>query len=292
MLRDSNRLGRGGFTLVELAVALLIGALLVTVVFQLVSGQTRITAVQSAREETQQNTRGALEIMSSELRSALPAGILAAAPQSLTFMQPRTWGVLCDVAAGLTTFNVAFPDVGADAAWAAGATSGVLVQDAALGTYSPSPALGLAARARITNSQEVANNTTTCPAGPGANVKVVQLNTSAGITGVRGALVAVYTLTRYDLGTEGGRLWLRRNGGTDAGNAFVPQPLAGPLAADRFDLQYRNATGAVIAPGVLAANLANIREIRIRVVTESTQQMNGTMQRDSGEAVVSLRNPT
>ncbi|HLM66046.1 MAG TPA: hypothetical protein VK358_00900, partial [Longimicrobium sp.] len=179
---------------------------------------------------------------------------------------------------------------GANAAWAAERTNGVLVQNA--GGYSPSPALGLAARARITASQDVANTDLTCPAQPAGNVRVVQLSTSAPVSGSRGALVAVYALTRYDVATEGGRLWLRRNSGMDASDAFLPQPLAGPLAADRFDLQYRNAAGAVIAPGALAASLANIREVRVRVVTESTQRMNGTMQRDSGEAVVSLRNPT
>jgi hypothetical protein len=276
---------------VELAVALLIGALLVTVVLQMVSGQVRVTAVQSAREETQQNTRGALEIMSSELRSAVPAGILAAGPQSLTFMQPRAWGVLCAQTTAITTFNVAVPDAGADAAWAAGRANGVLVAGAA-GAYSPSPALGMASRARITGSQEVANTQANCPLVPAGSVKVVQVTTSAAVTGAPGAAVAFYTLTQYDVATVGGFLWLRRNSGVDANDAFMPQPLAGPLAANRFDLEYRTAAGAVIPSGTLGANLANIREVRIRVVTESTQQINGRAQRDSGEAVVTLRNPT
>lgn len=291
MRQESNRsLGRAGFTLVELAVALLIGALLVTVVFQMVSGQVRLTAVQSAREETQQNTRGALEIMSSELRSTVPAGILAAAPQSLTFMQPRAWGLLCADAVVQTTFNVVFPDAGADAAWAVDRANGVLVQGAA--GWTPSPALGLASRARITASADVANTGANCGLGQAGNVKVVRLTTSMPVSGFAGSPVAVYTLTRYDLGTEGGLLWLRRNNGVSAADAFQPQPLAGPLAANRFDLEYRTGAGAVIPAANLAANLANIRQVRIRVVTESTQRNNNTAQRDSGETVVTLRNPT
>lgn len=267
--------------------ALLIGALLITVVLQMVSGQVRVTALQSAREETQQNTRGALEIMSSELRSAIPAGILTAGPQTLTFMQPRAWGLLCADATASTQFTVVFPDAGADAAWAPGQANGVLVEGAG-GAYSPSPALGLASRARITNSQELP--VSDCGLSPAGNVRVVRISTSAGVTGLEGAPVAVYTLTRYDVATVDGLLWLRRNWSIDNADNFQPQPLAGPLAAGRFDLEYRNAAGNVIAPGVLPANLANIRQVRIRVVTESTQRLNGTAQRDSGESVVTLRN--
>ena len=289
MRRKRSRSARAGFTLVELAVALLIGALLITVVLQMVSGQVRVTALQSAREETQQNTRGALEIMSSELRSAIPAGILAAGPQTLTFMQPRAWGLLCATATASTQFTVVFPDAGADAAWAPGQANGVLVEGAG-GAYSPSPALGLASRARITGSQELPVSDVNCGLRPAGNVRVVRITTSAAVTGLEGAPVALYTLTRYDVATVDGLLWLRRNSGLDNGDNFQPQPLAGPLAAGRFDLEYRNAAGNVIAAGVLPANLANIRQVRIRVVTESTQRLNGTAQRDSGETVVTLRN--
>lgn len=271
--------------------ALLIGALLITVVFQLVSGQARVTAVQSAREETQQNTRGALEIMSSELRSVVPAGILAAGPTSLTFMQPRTWGLLCANATLSTSFVVAFPSVGADAAWTADPANGVLVQTGA-NTFSPSPLVGLPGRARIVTATELANTEANCGLKPAGNVKLVQFTTSVGVTGTAGDPVAAYTLTQYDVAASGGRLWLRRNAGVDASGNFVQQPLAGPLAADRFDLEYRTGAGAVIAPSALAASLASIRQVRIRVVTESTQQMNSTMQRDSGETVVTLRNAT
>jgi prepilin-type N-terminal cleavage/methylation domain-containing protein len=282
-------MGRGGFTLVELAVALLIGALLVTVVFQMMSGQARLTGTQSAREETQQNTRGALEIMSSELRAGVPAGILEASPQAITFMQPRTWGVLCADAAGAATFTVAFPDVGADAAWAPGRGNGVLVQTGAA-AFVPSPAAGLAGRAWIQASQEVANNAANCPARPQGNVKVVQLTTSVGVAALQGSPVAVYALTRYEVATVDRRLWLHRNNGVSGTDEFLPQPLAGPLAANRFNLEYRTGAGAAIPAANLAANLANIRQVRIRVVTESTQRMNGTAQRDSGETVVTLRN--
>ena len=65
----------GGFTLVELLVALVISGVLMATVFQILTGQSRAVAVQGAREESQQNVRGALEIVASELRTAVPQEI-------------------------------------------------------------------------------------------------------------------------------------------------------------------------------------------------------------------------
>lgn len=285
-MQTGRELARSGFTLIELAVSLLIGAILITALFQTMSGQARISAAQSGREETQQNTRGALEIMSAELRSAVPAAVLEATAQSVEFMQPRAWGLLCGNA-GPSVINVVVPDVGADAAWAANPVNGVLVQTGP-GVFAPSPALGRAARAYILNSQEVAM--ATCGLNSAGNVKVVQVSLSQPVTGVAGSAVALYTLTRYDVAATDGVLWLRRNSGIDDNHVYTPQPLAGPLADDRFSLEFRDGAGAIIGTPVAAANLQNIRQVRIRVVTESTQRLNGTAQRDSGETVVTLRN--
>lgn len=291
MQRDPRTLGRGGFTLVELAVAVLIGALLITVVFQMVSGQVRVTALQSAREETQQNTRGALEIMTSELRSALPAGILRAEAQAITFMQPRAWGVLCDGVTGATTIDVMLPDVGADDAWTASRANGVLVRTTG-GALSPAPAGGLAAslaaRARIATSTELAAGSCAGLQAQGS-VKAVRLTLSQAVTGNRADPVALYTLTRYDV-DPGSVKWLRRNSGLTDADAFIPQPLAGPLVTENFSLEYRDAAGTVIPVPVAAASLPNIRQIRIRVATESSQRLNGRTQQDAGETVVTLRN--
>lgn len=283
---SSDPCGRSGFTLIELAVSLLIGAILITALFQTMSGQARFSAAQSGREETQQNTRGALEIMSSELRSAVPAAVLQATAQSVEFMQPRAWGLLCADAVGATSINVVVPNVGADAAWSSNPLNGVLVQTGAV--LSPAPALGLTGRAQILTSAEV--SVAGCGLNPVGTVKVIQLGLSTGVTGTAGNPVALYSLTRYDVATVDGVRWLRRNSGVDASNAYTPQPLAGPLAADRFSLEYRDGAGTVIGTPVITSALQNIRQVRIRVVTESTQRLNGVAQRDSGETVVTLRN--
>lgn len=106
-------------------VALVISGLLMTVVFQMLSGQSRMVAVQSGKEEAQQNVRGALEVISSELRGAMPGALLDAQQRSLTFMQPRAWGVVCGVA-GMTV-TALFPITGAVDAWTVAEASGVLI---------------------------------------------------------------------------------------------------------------------------------------------------------------------
>ena len=96
-----------GFTLVEVMVALLIALILSGVVFQLIRGQSRFVTVQSAREEVQQNTRGALELMASELRSIEPGGLVETDSNSVTFLLPRAWGLYCGGTA--TQMSAVFP---------------------------------------------------------------------------------------------------------------------------------------------------------------------------------------
>lgn len=277
---------RGGFTLVELLVSLLIGALLVSVVFQMISGQTRIAAVQAGREEAQQNARGALEIVSSELRSALAEGIVEARPQALTFMQPRAWGLLCT--AGTETFTAVFPNTGGDAAWQANPANGVLVRTAA--GWVPTPG-NYPLRAQIARSQvQGAPNALNCPIGAAGDVVVVEIQASEAPGGAPGDLVALYALTRYELGAGPSGTWLRRSNGM-SGNTFSLQPLAGPVDPTRFGFTYLGDNGADLdEPGTNAAVLQMVRQVRVQVVTNSTQRLNDLPQRDSGTAVVTLRN--
>ena len=288
---------RAGFTLVELIVSLLIGSILITVVFQLLVGQTRTSGMQSAREEAQQNSRGALEILGSELRSVMPRGLLSAEAQSLTFMQPRAWGLLCAPVAAGTQIDVLFPAATSPGAWGVSDANGILIQQGA--DYFPARQANLAgslsARARITGAQVLgAPGGVVCQnlAAQG-NLQVVRVTSSVPLTGAQGDLVALYTLTRYDVATKDGELWLRRNGGMSAANTFNPQPLAGPIAPEpeRFRLTYFNEAGVEVAPpGTNLAQLDAVRQIRFRVVTRSSQRVNGIAQRDSGEMQVLLRN--
>jgi prepilin-type N-terminal cleavage/methylation domain-containing protein len=101
---------RGGFTMMELLIAIVISGILTTVVLQFLQGNSRFVRNQSAREEVQQNARAALDLIAAELRSAPPAALITLSPDSVRFRVPRAWGVLCNqLTTGSTTAWVLFP---------------------------------------------------------------------------------------------------------------------------------------------------------------------------------------
>lgn len=285
---------RAGFTLVELMVALVISGMLMAVVFQMLSGQSRLVAVQSGKEEAQQNVRGALEVIASELRGAVPGALLDAQATSLTFMQPRAWGVVCAVAG--TTVTALFPNTGAVDAWNVAEASGVLVNTGTLNApvWRPDPRTP-AARARITGAVTLLNgpNVGACAAMQAQGAAVaVQITTDQPLTGAVGNSVLTYSLTRYDLAQVSGRWWLRRTSGV-TGGAYNQQPLAGPLEDNGFGFAYFTAGNPpvqVAAPGNNAAVLGTLRMVQVRVASNSTQRINGRVQRDEGTITVTLRN--
>ena len=293
---NQSRSPRAGFTLVELMVALVISGLLMAVVFQMLSGQSRMVAAQSGKEEAQQNVRGALEVISSELRGAVPGALLEAQEKSLTFMQPRAWGVVCSVAGN--TVTALFPTTGGVDAWNAVEASGVLINQnadpAGAPVWLPTPAVA-AGRARINAATVLAGgpNVGDC-AGMQAQgaAQAVQITADRPLVGAQGQNVVTYSLTRYDLAEVDGRWWLRRNSGVTNG-VYNQQPLAGPLEQDRFQFTYFTAGNppvAIGAPGTDAAALATVRMVRVRVASNSTMRINSRVQRDEGTVTVLLRN--
>lgn len=295
-MHSENCSRRAGFTLVELMVALLITGVITAALLQLLSGQSRMVAVQSAKQEAQQNVRGALEIVSSELRSAIPGAILRADAQAVTFMQPRAWGVVCQVS--LNTVTAVFPVTGALDGWTVSTANGVLINQTAdpMGApvWRPDPQLPLL-RAQITGVQQLAT-AATAPCNtlqPQGQAVAVRITTNGVLAGAVGSLVVTYTLTRYDVaqGTDG-NMWLRRSNGLNANGTYNQQPLAGPLEEDLFGFTYfgNDPVNPMAAPGANAAGLAAIRAVGVQVVSGSIQKVNDRAQRDSGAVRVMLRN--
>lgn len=278
-------------------VALVISGFIVAVVLQMLSSQSRLVAVQGAREEAQQNARGAVEIMSSELRGAVPSGLLQADAQSLTFMQPRAWGLICGTDPALpSTVDLLIPTTAA-ASLPTGEGSGIVLLGSDLGgsgavQWEPTPPL----RAEVVSTAVIAGSPAAgrcadfAPAGDVVAVRVTA-NVPLAAFGQRNNPAFLYLLTRYDIAESDGVTWLRRSNGM-SGGAFQPQPLAGPVQPDKFAFQYYGGTPAapVPAPGTNAAGLAALRMIRLQVVTNSSQTMNGNTQSDSAATIVTLRN--
>lgn len=220
--------GRAGFTLIELLVALVIGSLVVGVLLQLVSGQARFVQGQSAREEVQQNSRAALELIGSELRSlSSGASLVRAAADSLTLRTPRVWGSVCSVPGG-TTLEVAFPVV-AGLSFAVNAGTGLVVN---LGTPT-SPIWSTAVSVMSVSGAGSTCGGTGLPAGVERRTFTLSGTPINGATGpVPGNVAYVYDQVTYRTGTSSGvpGTWIQRRIGEGAGVAN--QPMAGPIGDD------------------------------------------------------------
>jgi prepilin-type N-terminal cleavage/methylation domain-containing protein len=290
---------RSGFTLVELMVALVIAGFIMATVFQILTGQSRVTAVQGAREETQQNLRGALEIVSSDLRAAIPQGVLAAEARSITFMQPRAWGLVCG-SGSANTVDAIFPSTQGLDAFNPGTASGVAINVGSTAAPDWQPRT-LATWAVVTGVQQFGAGEGGLCAAPsmgsaGGVVSVEITATGIGAWAAQRREIVLYSLTRYEVAQVGEDWWLHRSSGWD-GAGFTMQPLAGPLAEVNgqpgLAFTYFAApppAAAVAAPGTNAAQLTALRRVGISVKTESQQAINGRVQQDSGALSVTLRN--
>ncbi|HEX7089570.1 MAG TPA: prepilin-type N-terminal cleavage/methylation domain-containing protein [Longimicrobiales bacterium] len=94
---SSVRRSTGGFTLVELLVVVVIGALILGATYQVLAVQERSYRQQSAVINTQQTMRDAVAVLESELREISPGGgdLLMMTPDSLRFRAYRAAGFIC-----------------------------------------------------------------------------------------------------------------------------------------------------------------------------------------------------
>jgi prepilin-type N-terminal cleavage/methylation domain-containing protein len=100
---------RRGFTLTELVVVTVLGALVVAASLQVLFTNQRTYTAQNAQIQGQQNTRAALDILTAEIREISPAGgdLLYMGPTVMWVRVMRKFGVACDVSlAGTPTLRV------------------------------------------------------------------------------------------------------------------------------------------------------------------------------------------
>lgn len=90
---------RRGFTLVELIIVALLGALLVMTAYQVLITNQQTYRVQNSRLQVQQSTRAAMDVLFGELRevSSRDADIVSFAEDEIEFRAMRTVGAVCDV---------------------------------------------------------------------------------------------------------------------------------------------------------------------------------------------------
>jgi prepilin-type N-terminal cleavage/methylation domain-containing protein len=256
-----------GFTLIEVMVALVISGILAGVIFQLVRGQGRFVSVQNAREEVQQNARGALEIISSELRTIHPSGLVTAQNSALTFRLPRAWGISCGIGS-TTELTAVFPAALPAGMTALAGISGIMgdeTPDGAL-VYTPTPASGTAqsVTGRAIVDLEMAGNACSTVRPVGASDEVVALRfTGTNLPVVpRGNRLYLYQTVTYNVAQSSGQYWIYRNA----------QPLAGPLVTDTSGLVFnywQNAGVTRLPAPVAAADVPTVGRVGVSVRTKS-----------------------
>jgi prepilin-type N-terminal cleavage/methylation domain-containing protein len=275
--RPSEGLSRAGFTLIELLVALTIGGLLSTILFQLMQGNSRFVAMQSAREEVQQNGRASLDLIAGDLRALPSSAIQDMQPHSVRFYLPRGWGVLCNqVTATTLTAYVIFPAGAFPEEFRANAAHwGVALEQTA------DPGASTGAYGYVRNAQRVPEGTECDAIHPDAGnasryyttglsvgsslVDAALLGTGAVI--LPGTQVMIFEEVRYDveLASSGpGGYWLRRMSGY-SGDQRNMQPMAGPLPTDTsLVFRYLQQDGVSTA-----AQAADVRRIRVWLEVQS-----------------------
>lgn len=290
--------GQAGFTLIEVLVSLVLVVLLGGVIFQVVQGESRFATVQSAREEVQQNSRGALEILASELRSVQRSGLVSATSTSITFLLPRVWGVSCGVSGGV--LSALFPAAGG-VSFEINSASGLLADTSAAGTGKWGPSANPTVSDRATVTALAAINPALGSSGSPCNG--IRADADANgylkgytITGTNipaqvpsGNTLYLYQYVSYDVGQSGSEYWIRRNLGT---GSTTQQPLAGPLnGATGLTFTYWDANGnAIAAPINALATLQTVARINITVTTASRAKGRAFLTNTQSTSVM-LRNP-
>lgn len=286
-----------GFTLVELLVALMISGLLIGVIFQLMEGQGRYVSIQSAREEVQQNTRAAVELIGSELRTAPTGdGIEMATPDSIRIRSTRFWMVVCVGTNNGNNATVRMPKM-------AGASMGLNGGTRFVGNVSSDPAppewttpvgvSGIGAPIANPPASCLMGGETTVP----PQIEIRTLNFASRPTGpvsleqiVPGDVGYVYDQVTYRTGASStGGDWIQRRLGTASGARN--QPLAGPITPGRgLKFTYFAGANEVPAPIPDAATRATVDRLRMVVETISRNRQGSVRQTKADTVVISLRN--
>jgi prepilin-type N-terminal cleavage/methylation domain-containing protein len=292
---------RAGFTLIEVTIAVVLSGILATVIFQLLQGQSRFTDAQTGRQAVQENVRGAMELIASELR-AVPAGaIVQAGAHSIRLRVPRAYGTLCTAMGA-----------GGGTAWVALApkTMPVDLPTGPLaatnwGVSVPAAAPGVLQGARVSG---VATGGGPCDATlrlDGANVQQVNVSytglaAAVALSDAAPVRVFLFQEIEYSVGkssvTGAESDWLMRANASVGGAVSTRQPLAGPLlpdapGSDIGGLTFRYLCGtAERTPTQATATPNAIDKVRVVLAMRSRDRGTKTIQQLADSTTIHLRN--
>ena len=247
---------RRGFTLVEIIVTMVIAVIIGVAFTRLMIHQSRFFDRQNTNRQARSVSRGALNVMMSELRMvAVPGGVLAAARDSIIVRVPFAFGVFCASSAAGSTFSLAPMD---SLAYAEGGVRGYAWRDST-GNYTYQNANFTLAPGLVSDCGLVGINT--LPRGKAVTVMPV-IHASA----VSGTAVFLFRTIEFKFRESAalpGRLALwRRNIGTN-----VSEELVAPFDSTAHFRFFVN--GSAVAQDAPPALLANLRGLELRLAGAS-----------------------
>lgn len=287
-----STLNQRGFTLIELIMALALGAAVGALVYQSIVGTQRATQAGTAEVSVRQNLRAGVAYVGSVVREldAADGDITVATATQLQFKSMRWTGFLCaaPVAASMsalrmpvrrnTFYGIRGPNAALDSvfvfldgdlttrdddAWLPGGVTAVAVGNCADGSVSADLTVDFSA------------------AGVGAGAV-------AGLVTV-GSPLRGFQMEELSLGSAGGRWWMTQRAASRTGAWSAARPLIGPLEAGGMALAYFDSTGTA------TASLPNIASVEVLLRAESRERVRKGLAaidfaRDSLVTRVALRN--
>lgn len=275
-----------GFTLVELLVSLVIAGFLAGVILQLVTGQARFTDLQYARQEVQDNARGTLELMGSELRTVpLPGGLLVAGEDTVRFRSPMAWGVYCGASSG-SRFVVFDKGVWLNAAGAGIPLLTGLALQRTEGSLDGTVPPVFDFEANATRSDTLSPTAAAAsPCGglmddPKRTVVVKFDNVPVTVPGLPGLAAYVWRTVAYGAGAgTADERWMTR----EFSGSGRPEVLAGPI--ESLTIRYLSAEGVAFAAPLDAVKRDSVRSVRVIVAMKARKGTGAS----SGDRKVSIR---
>jgi prepilin-type N-terminal cleavage/methylation domain-containing protein len=275
--------GRAGFTLLELMIALVIGSVLMIAVFGVMIRHSTEFRTQRETVDVRQTLRGAAVILTTELQgaSASRGDLYAISAESLAVRSFRSTGAIC----GTSTKRYGV----AQAAGSFGSTA----DDSAL-ISKTSSAVWNPVKVDVVWTNPGSPYVATCPSWSGSPVPptVIEIHVGAAADtaglGV-GSVVRGFQKTVYKLAQVNGRWWLTRR----VGSAATYDIVTGPLRSDTDSglvFRYYNAAGAVTATPSAVARVAIILRAESTRNVQTTSGTTVDKRRDSLNTTATLRN--
>lgn len=243
---------RAGFTIVELIVVSVLGALVLMAILQVLMTNQRTYTAQSAVVQGQQSSRMALEVLFNELREASPGGgdIVAMSSDSIRLRLMRKLGVVCD------TDLFASPPV----LTVLNGTGDLFAVDDSVFVFAENQDATGSDDVWITTQLDAVDATVTCLGRPASELEFPSGDAGLFVSDLVkvGAPMRSYQTFTFRSMTVLGQRYLARRDATGL------WPIAGPLrATDGLQFVYRDALGAITAVPT------DVRQIEVRIRTGS-----------------------